>query len=225
MKAVIYLRTSTEEQNPENQLKNCLTLIESNEIKEGEYTIVEERLSAWKEIERPLFKEIINSIKKKEINILIVWDLDRLYRNRKNLLGFFQLCAVHGVKILSYRQKWLTDLQTLKLPTGFEWIAEMQINNFLNFLGWISEDESNKKSDRVKIAFKNHKGKRWGRPKVHTNKINVILEYYNQGLSYRQISEKSKLSIGKISQIINVHKSKLKSRGEILKNSTKQVVH
>lgn len=216
MKAVIYLRTSTEEQNPQNQLKDCITL-----VKGEEYIVYEEKQSAWKEVNRPIFRNIIDSIKNREIDKLVVWDLDRLYRNRKHLLGFFQLCKSYNTKILSYRQKWLTDLQTMKLPVGFEWIADMQIDNFLNFLGWISEDESQKKSDRVKIAFKNHKGKKWGRPKIHRNKINVILEHWYTGLSYRQISEKTGLSIGSISKIINVHKSEDSSRRENKQNITK----
>ena len=34
--------------------------------------------------------------------------------------------------------------------------------------------ESQRKSERVKIAYKNHKGKKWG-PSIHTNKKKLLL--------------------------------------------------
>ena len=86
----------------------------------------------------------------------------------------------------------------------------------LGLIGSIAEMESERKSERVKIAFKNHKGKKWGRPKVHTNKIKIILDLYNQGLSYREINKKSGLSIGAISKVLNVHKNKLENKSNNL---------
>lgn len=217
IKTIIHNRTSTEEQNPENQLKDCLSL---HKEEYGEYKIFEEKQSAWDERKaRPIFEEELKLIKSGKIRYFICWDLDRIYRNRKKLLGFFEFCKMYKCSILSYRQTFLNEIQELKLPSGFEFLKDMMINNFLQFLGWIAEDESKKKSDRVKIAVrreegkptKSYNGKKWGRPSVHTNKIKVILDWYNQGLSYRQIKEKTNLSIGKISQIINVHKSKTES--------------
>ena len=80
--------------------------------------------------------------------------------------------------MFSYRQQFLSEMQNIKLPDGFEWIAEMQINNFLQILGWIAEDESKKKSERVKIAFKNST-KKWGR-KPLKNVDKRIRELYDQ---------------------------------------------
>ena len=44
---IIYLRTSTEEQNPENQLKDCLFI---NNF--GEFVLFEEKQSAFKDKDR-----------------------------------------------------------------------------------------------------------------------------------------------------------------------------
>jgi len=82
MKA-IYIRVSTEEQNPENQLKDCLS-IAGNESK-----VFEEQLSAFKDKERPVFKYIEDEIKRGKITELYCWDWDRLFRNRKKLVVIF----------------------------------------------------------------------------------------------------------------------------------------
>ena len=76
---VIYNRVSTEEQNPANQLRDCLTLIGEGD----DYEVVQEKQSAFKDIDRPLFDTIRKGIKKGEVQQLICWDLDRLFRNRK----------------------------------------------------------------------------------------------------------------------------------------------
>ena len=107
MTTIIYIRTSTEEQNPENQFKDCASLCDS------EYEVVEEKKSAWKDdYKREGFNEILKSIKQRECNELIVWDLDRIYRNRMKLIAFFKEAKYYDCKIRSYRQKFLEDITT-----------------------------------------------------------------------------------------------------------------
>lgn len=172
---VIYLRTSTEEQNPENQLNDCLTLIK------GEYTMFEEKQSAFKDKDRPIFENIVSNIKKEKVKQLIVWDWDRLFRNRKKLKEFFELCKIHKCDIHSFRQKFFEDFY--KIPAPFD---EIMQDLFLNLLGWMAEDESKKRSDRVKIAFKNSK-KKWGRKPLE-NVEQAVIKLHKEGKSIRQIS-------------------------------------
>jgi len=55
----IYLRTSTQEQNPENQLKDCLSI-----NRWGEYKLITEQQSAFKDhLDRALFEELKKDIK------------------------------------------------------------------------------------------------------------------------------------------------------------------
>jgi len=192
MEKIIYLRTSTEEQNPENQLRDCKTLINNEE-----FEVLSEKQSAYKEKERPIFESIRKRISKGEINELIVWDLDRIYRNRKKLTQFFEFCKLYSCKVNSFRQQWLNQLN--QIPEPFN---EIMHSLMLQIMGWLAEEESQKKSDRVKIAFKNHKGKKWGRPLVHTNKKKIVLLLRKNNKSIRAISKETGLSVGKVSEII-----------------------
>lgn len=194
---IIYLRTSTEEQNPENQLKDCKALAERLGL--SDYEPLPEKKSAFKDnVEREVFNSIKQSIQEGKIKNLIVWDLDRLYRNRVKLLEFLTLCKAYNVKVYSFRQEFLNVFDNLELPQGFEFLAEMYRNNFLQFLGWIAEEESRKKSERVKLAVrreegqktKSYKGNKWGRKSIQTERLKQdILKLKEQGLTLREIAK------------------------------------
>ena len=204
MSSIIYIRTSTEDQNPQNQIKDCETLLN------GEYELFEDKQSAYKDNkERGSFERAKKLIKSGKVKHFIVWDLDRIYRNRIKLKQFLEFLKIYGTKLHSFRQSWMEELHKVPEPWN-----EIVYDLMVNIYGYIGEDESKKKSDRVKLAVrkkkgvtKSYKGNKWGRKAMHTNKINRILKLKEEGKSYREIAAEEKVSIGKISQILSVHKS------------------
>lgn len=176
--AIIYIRTSTQEQNPKNQLKDCLFI---NNY--GKYELFEEKQSAFKDINRIEFEKIRTLIKQNKVEHLIVWDLDRLFRNRKKLIEFFEFCKIYKCKIHSFRQDWLEQLH--KMPEPFN---EIMFNLMLQIMGWLAEEESKKKSERVKIAYQNRKGA-WGRKSLSKNVIKEVLDLSKKDISIRKISQ------------------------------------
>lgn len=186
MKAV-YIRTSTTDQTPELQLK---------EIKEisGEYDhLFKDQQSAWQDFkERNDFKKLCQLIRERKISDLYVWDLDRIYRNRKKLIEFFELCKIYDCKIHSVRQQWLEEINGMPEPWG-----EIIHNLMLQVMGWIAEEESQKKSDRIKNSVvkkdgsktKSHKGNTWGRKGLSKQTQSKIFELHDQGMSMRQIQK------------------------------------
>jgi DNA invertase Pin-like site-specific DNA recombinase len=208
MKAIIYNRVSTKEQNPENQKSECLLFAKNRGYEVVE--ILSEELSGFKDINRPQYEKAVEMARKGEIQAVIVWAMDRWVRNRDTLLEDVVILRNYGVKLHSVKEAWLEAI-------NIEGSLGRTIQEFLlGLIGSIAEMESERKSERVKIAFQNHKGKKWGRPKVHTNKINVILEDLKLGLSYREISEKRNISIGTISKILSVRKTELSDSKEKL---------
>jgi DNA invertase Pin-like site-specific DNA recombinase len=199
-KTIIYIRTSTTEQNPENQLKDCISI-----NKWGEYVLYSEQQSAFKDNDRQHFDNIIKLIKSKQVDHIICWDFDRLYRNRKKLISFFKFCQLYKCKIHSHRQQWFEKLNDM--PEPFD---EAMHDFMLHILGWIAEDESDQKSKRVKASVRrNHKGtysykgNKWGRKSVSTFKQNKILELRKQGYSLRDISKEVNTALGSVHKICN----------------------
>jgi len=152
-KSIIYIRTSTEEQNPENQLELCKRLAEKLII--TNYDILEDRVSGWKELQRENFDKIYKEVIRGNITNIIVWDVDRLYRNRKRMVSFFELCKINKCKIYSARQTWLENINNMPEPFN-----EIMHDLMLQIMGWLAEEESNKKSDRVKAAVRKKDGKK-----------------------------------------------------------------
>lgn len=189
---IIYIRTSTEEQNPENQLHDCKVL--ATKLKLKDWVVVSEQLSAWKDnVVRPKFDvQIRGDIKKRKVKHFICWDVDRIYRNRKKLLEFFKFCKLYGCKIHSYRQQFLESVH--EMPPPFD---EAMHDFMLHLWGWLAEDESKKKSQRVRAALRkrngktySYKGNKWGKKPLGKKTINEVMELNKQGLTLREIASK-----------------------------------
>lgn len=186
---IVYIRTSTEEQNPQLQLKDCEVLAQKLELKD--YEIVEDKVSGWKEIEREGFERIRKEIQTKKIKQIICWDLDRLYRNRKKLISFFEYCKMFNCKIYSFRQEWLESINNISSPFN-----EIVHNLMLQVMGWLAEEESNKKSERTKNAVrreegitKSYKGNKWGRKPLSQNVIEQIRKLRQEEKSISEICQ------------------------------------
>ena len=208
MKVAIYIRTSTDEQSPELQLKDCESI---NNY--GQYELFKDKQSAWKDNkEREDFEKLKVKIKKRQVIHVIVWDLDRIYRNRTKLRAFFEFCKIYDCKIHSYRQEWLEDVH--KIPPPWNEI----IHDFmLQIMGWMGEDESKKKSDRVKMAVRkkrkgtySYKGNKWGRKSLSTFKQNQLKEYVrtNPTISLRGIAKNLDLSKSVVHKYLTEYKLK-----------------
>lgn len=191
IETIIYLRTSTEDQHPENQLKDCVSV-----AKFGEYEIIQEKESAWKDnVRRDGLNSITAKIKQNKLRHLIVWDLDRLFRNRKKLIAYFKFAKHYNCQIHSFRQQFFESINSMPEPWN-----EMVFDIMLQLMGWLAEDESKKKSLRVKAAVrkiegqptKSYKGKKWGRQSLSKRVIQQVLDLRNEGHSIREISKQVK---------------------------------
>ena len=193
-KDIIYLRTSTEEQHPENQLADCLSIAPKGA------EVYEEKGSAWKENKRPLFKQIYQSIIYDKIKSITVWDLDRIYRNRLRTVEFMRTCKKHNVSVRSYRQQFLNALSDAPYPWN-----DIFKDLLIQLLAWLAEDESNKKSERIRAAYRRNKTN-WGRPKVKVNKFKIY-QMKKSGQTLKQIAESEGISMMSVSRILRSMKN------------------
>lgn len=184
-KIAYYIRTSTAEQTPELQIRDL------DSICSEPHEIYKEQQSAWAEnVERPVFNSIIQLIKKRKLTDLYVWDLDRTYRNRTRLQEFFVLCKTYGCKIHSYRQQWLEDINSIPEPFN-----EIVMDLLINITGWMAQEESMKKSERVRMAVKkqkhgtySYKGNKWGRKALPKQTVERVMQLHREGKSTREIA-------------------------------------
>ena len=179
MKVAIYIRTSTEDQDPHNQLKDCVSI-----NKYGDYLLFEDKQSAWKDNkEREGFEKLRKLIKQKKINNLIIWDFDRIYRKRKSFIEFMKFLKIYNCNLHSFRQQWLEEIYNVPPPWN-EIVSDM----LLQVMGWMAEEEANKLSQRIKIAYNNRK-KKWGRKPINKKTEEEVIHLFKQGKSMRDISK------------------------------------
>ena len=199
MSKAIYIRTSTEDQNPENQLKDCIALSGKD------YRLYTDKQSAYKDtVERKDFKQLMDDIKTRKISDVYVWDFDRVYRNRVKFKEFLEFIKVYGCKLHSFNQQWMENINDIPAPWN-EIVSDMLIQIF----GYIAEEESALKGRRVKAAMRerkdgiySYKGNKWGRKTISTFKQNRINKLRGEGKSIREISKHLNMSVGAVHKYI-----------------------
>src|SRR5438045_4383040 len=101
MKAAIYARVSTLEQEPENQLLELRRYCEARGWPAQEF--VDRGVSGSKE-RRPALDTLLADAKRRRVDVLVVWKLDRLGRNLRHLILLLDELAAVGVAFVSLHE-------------------------------------------------------------------------------------------------------------------------
>lgn len=205
MKVAIYVRVSTQDQHPEKQLDDCRTFCEARGYEiEGVYV---EKLSAFKkDVQRPKYEEVKSKAFRGEIKAVVVWAFDRWVRNRDTILEDVTTLRSYGCKLHSVKEEWLEAI-------NIDGSLGKTIQEFLlGLIGSMAEMESQKRGERVKMAYNNKKG-RWGRRSLPKRVEEEILQHHREGKSLRWIKDnveyydknknKRKVSLGSVHKIIS----------------------
>src|SRR5688500_13660895 len=151
MKAAIYARVSTLDQEPENQLAELRRYIEARGWTAVEY--VDHGVSGTKE-RRPALDRLLSDAKRRRFDVLVCWRLDRLGRNLKHLVTLIEELQSLGIAFVSLGEG--IDCTT---PAG-----KLQ----LHILAALAEFERERIRERVLAGLQRarNQGKRLGRPKT-----------------------------------------------------------
>ena len=139
MRAVIYARVSTDDQETENQLIDLRAWATSRG-----FAVIEtyqENASAWKDGHQKELARLVKNARLRRFDVVMVWALDRISRQGAlSILEFVNRLSKYGVKILSYQEPW-TD-------------APGELADLLFALtGWVAKMESERRSERTKAGM------------------------------------------------------------------------
>src|SRR4029453_1462828 len=150
MKAAIYARVSTVDQQPENQLAELRRYIDARGWSPIEY--VDLGVSGTKE-RRPALDKLLADAKRRRFDVLVCWRLDRLGRSLKHLITLLDELQSLGVAFVSLAEG--IDGTT---PAG-----KLQ----MHIIGAIAEFERERIRERVLAGLQRARtqGRRLGRPK------------------------------------------------------------
>lgn len=149
MKAAIYARVSTVDQEPENQLQELRRYVQARGWTGIEY--VDRGVCGAKD-RRPALDSLITDARRRRFDVLVCWRLDRMGRNLKHLITLLDELQALGVAFVSLAEG--IDATT---PAG-----KLQ----MHILGAIAEFERERIRERVLAGLQRARseGKRLGRP-------------------------------------------------------------
>jgi DNA invertase Pin-like site-specific DNA recombinase len=150
MRAAIYARVSTSEQEPENQLQELRRYAEARSWAIAEY--IDRGVSGSKD-RRPALDKMLADAKRRRFDVLVCWKLDRLGRNLRHLILLLDDLHAVGVGFVTLGE----GIDTTS-PTG---------RLVLHVLGAIAEFERERIRERVMAGLQRarNEGTRLGRPK------------------------------------------------------------
>lgn len=207
-KAVIYLRVSTKRQIEQSQLKPCKEFCE-----ERGYDVIDvlrdHAKSAYKNVKRKGFDKVKELTRSRQIQHVVVWSLDRLTRRGPSeLKGIVTYLTTYEVQLHSVREQWI---ESINLPGS---MGDVIRDFFFGLIGWMAEQESIRKSERILDSEKFQKAKdkgTVGRIAITEKTKGEVLKKLKEGKSYRQIHNEvtykikfgkvKHISIGKVSEI------------------------
>jgi len=179
MKAAVYVRVSTLDQNDSMQRTELTAYCERMGWEVVEYA--EKRSSVKK---RPELDRLLADAKARKFDVMVVFLLDRVARSLKHLLNILGELKSAGVRFICLRQGIDTDINN---PVA---TLTMQI------LGAVAEFERAIIVERVRAGVKEAQraGKHCGRPK-RIFRRDEVRELRKKGLSIRAIAKQLELPV------------------------------
>jgi DNA invertase Pin-like site-specific DNA recombinase len=174
--AAIYVRVSTNDQNLAMQEEELRQYCE----RRGWTPILyRDRGQSGAKQDRPALNSLLSDLRKRKVDVILVWSLDRLARSLKQLLIISEECKSLGVDLVSLKQSVDTTLPAGRLT--------------FQILGAVAEFERELLRERVKagMAQARRAGKRIGRPALRhfgPAELERIQAMRRQGVSVRKLA-------------------------------------
>jgi putative DNA-invertase from lambdoid prophage Rac len=145
--------------------------------------------------QREMRETLLAAARRREIDVVLVWRLDRWGRSVADLVGTLQELQHLGVGFVS-----LTEALDLTTPTGRAMAGLLAV--FAEF-----EREILRERVRAGLAHARQQGKRLGRPPSVVHKTIETRKLYRQGSSKSEIARRLQISRTSVRRLLNQKKS------------------
>jgi putative DNA-invertase from lambdoid prophage Rac len=149
---------------------------------------------------RPKREELLHAARRREVDAIVVWRLDRWGRSLLDLIATLQELYAVGVGFVS-----LTEALDMTTPGG---------RALAGMLAVFAEFERDILRDRVKagIAQARKEGRPHGRPPTVQHHATEISSLFKQGISKRQIAARLSISRASVRRMLPVGKATFRAR-------------
>lgn len=189
IKAAIYARVSTTDQNCEMQVRE----LHEYAARRGWTVSAEYVDTGWSgaKASRPELDRLMRDASLRHFDAVLVWKLDRFGRSVRNCLDGIESLRAHGVRFLAVSQSIDTDESN---PTA---------RLLLHILASVAEFERELIRERVRAGVKSakHKGKQLGRRRAVFDRSRAA-EMYASGASLREIAAALQVGRGTVHRFL-----------------------
>ena len=183
----IYARVSTSDQTAIQQLEQLRSYCLKQDLcVYGEY--VDEGESALKQ-NRPQYLRILEDARKRKIDTILVYKLDRFSRSLKELVNTMAILKGYGVNFISYAEK---DFDT---TTATGQLMFHIVSAFAQF-----ERDMISERTKLKLNYLKSRGVQLGRPRKADQ--GKVFEFRKQGLSLSQIGREMGCDRSTVSKVL-----------------------
>jgi DNA invertase Pin-like site-specific DNA recombinase len=189
MNTALYLRVSTADQTTANQK------LELEQVADRMGWTIAQTFTdviSGARAKRPGLDALMLAVARKEVDMVMVWDVSRLGRSLSHLVSLLEEFHAKGVNLYFHQQGIDTTTPAGKAMFGI--------------MGVFAEWERGMIQERVKAGLNRAKaqGKRLGRPPVPPIQIDRIKRLREDGLSYRRIAQKVDLDVATVYRKLSV---------------------
>ena len=177
MKAAIYCRVSTDKQTTQNQNRELNRVAKKMGWKVS--AVYSEVISGATD-NRPELNDLMLSVTRNEVDVVMAWSVDRLGRSVQHLAGLLSDLHSKGVNLYLHQQ----GLDTTT-PSG---------KAMFQMMGVFAEFEREMIRERINAGLSRAKehgtksGRPIGRPEIPPMKIRKVQELRGQGMTYKQVA-------------------------------------
>jgi len=188
MKVVIYCRVSTDEQELEQQIGACKRFAEYKGFEV--VTIYSERVSGAK-AKRLEYIKLVKELRGGKYDGVVVFRLDRLGRNARELALLIDEMENRGIKVLSVNESFDTSTAIGRAMRELIYIFAQL------------EREQIGEATKQRLAAIKAQGKRLGQKPVSKYTLKKVQELAAKDISYRQIAKQMHISHMTVYNILN----------------------
>lgn len=187
-RAIIYVRVSTRDQNPRMQIRDLRSYVKARKLK-----LVREYIdyAPGSNNSRVNFLKLLDDVRKRKCDIVVVWKFDRFARSTKELINALEEFKSLGVDFISYQES--VDTST---PAGR--VLFTLISAFAEF-----EREVIRERVIAGMEAARAKGKRIGRPQIKKFLIDEVKRLKSKKIHWKVIIKRVGISKSSYYNIIN----------------------
>ncbi len=187
MKCCIYARVSSDSQELDQQVAACRRYCDYKAFEVA--AVYSEKLSGANG-KRPQYLQMISELRAFKYDGVVVFRLDRLGRNARELALLIDELEGKGIKVISVNESFDTSTALGRAMRELVYVFAQL------------EREQIGEATRQRLAAVKAQGKKLGRRPASKAQIDRVLELRSQGASLRQIARGSQLSLGTVFTIV-----------------------